>query len=314
MVYIKKTLNKGMLFAVIAIPILAVLLTTNHDGNALKTPFINEVIARAEDIPEWRFFTHFQFVFFNHRELLSSESNLYTTIIGIIFWACYVLWLKKTGAKKGSLEVAAGVFTFFFLAFHIVFPAYLERYFVPVIFSFLLSMTSSATNLKRQQRTFFIGCILLIASFNLHQITINKPKIVFDSAEYYTSTIIKEKINPEKKYLIVSPYPETITYYYEKKELEIKSVREIKEASNCDSLDCAFEYFNQKESLVLIPYNSLFDWGMGGSYDDSLRHWYEEIGLYELGNYIRQNQLCIFSKKEFPEKYTYAIIYQICKE
>ncbi len=314
-----KIAKQSMVFAALALPILFALLTRNDTGSIVNTPFLTEVFTRKDDVPEWRFIFNFPFAIFYLPDYLLMKTSVYMGIVGFLFWLVF-LHSRDRLKKIDFIARSAMLFSILFLVFHIFFPAYLERYFVPSIFAFAIFFNSWIGQFKFDQKSklVLLGCWLFLVIYNLTKIFPNgviNPKLVFDNADYYAAQTIKQNISASKSYLIVSPYPETISYYYREHEnINLVSINKLKELSECDDLDCAIKHFEMNETnKILIPYSSFFEWGMNGNYDNSLRKWYEEIGLYELGEFIFDGNLCLWQKKNWPQKYIKVRIYETCE-
>lgn len=304
-------IKHSLLFAVSALPILFVLLRQNETKEAMNTPFLTEVFARIEDIPEERFFTHFPFALLSYQELTLSNQSLFKIFLGSAFWFLFIFKLHKNIKKNKKLILFSTAFTILFLIFHICFPAYLERYFVPTLFTFSFSILLITGSQSKLFKSIFLILMIVLIAINSRAIFFKKPGIIIESADYITAITIKKIIDSKSDYILLSPYPETIEYYYrDRKNIQISSVIDFKSDNNCDTLECAiYEY---KEKQLIIPYNSLFDWGMTGIYDNSLRKWYESIGFYELGNIIKSKKVCLWHNEEFPRKNTFVKLYKQC--
>lgn len=313
-----KIIRQNLLFSVIALPILFILLTRNETAQIASTPFLVEVKNRMEDIPEMRFLTHFPFALFYQGSQLMADQSQFSIIFGTTFWLLILLqyssWKKTEIFSKTSL-----FFCVLFLGFHTLFPAYLSRYFVPSILTFIVFAGTWLNQIKLNKKTTFliiIGIFLVLIRnyqtiFPNHRVN---PKLVFDNAEYYTAELIKKNVLPTNKYLLISPYPETLQYYYQKiNNIDFKSVNQLKKESDCADLSCAIEKIDKDYQLV-VPYNSLFKWAMTSSYDHSLKKWYESIGLYELGELILSEKFCLWRNATWPEKYIEVKVYTNCEK
>jgi Gpi18-like mannosyltransferase len=134
-------IKKIIVFFIPAALILTVLMTRNYSKSLLNTPFLIELFQRSEDIPELRFISNFPFTFFYNENYLYAKPNLIIILISIIFYLL-IFFLQKYNFNKNknnNLIKTTLLFSGLFLVFHTLFPAYLERYFTPVIFSFVLS-------------------------------------------------------------------------------------------------------------------------------------------------------------------------------
>ncbi len=311
-------IKKIIVFFIPATVILTVLMTRNYSRNFLNTPFLVELFQRSGDIPELRFISNFPFTLFYNENYLYAKPNLIIIFISVIFYLL-IFFLQKYNFNKNknnNLIKTTLLFSGLFLVFHTLFPAYLERYFTPVIFSFVLSTTLAVKNLKNNFKKILIVITLVICIINFWKIlpnfTVNN-QYVFCSHDYSTAQSIQNKIQKDQQqYVILSPYPETLEYYYKNNSnISLISVKNIEKISNQDNLaNSIVEYEKMHNTKVIIPYNNLLDWGIYGEYDNSLRSWYESIGLYRLGNFINSEKSCLWYQ-EGPD-YDFTRVYTHC--
>lgn len=309
-------IKKIVVFFIPAIIILTVLMTRNYSRNLLDTPFLIELSQRSRDIPELRFITNFPFTFFYNENYLHNNLNFIIIVVTIVFYLLTFLLQKHSFNKNNSLIQTTLLFSGLFLVFHAFFPAYLERYFTPVVFSFVLSTALAVKNLKNNFKKIFIIIVLIICIINFWRIfpnlTINNQYVLY-SHDYSTAQSIQNKIQKDQQhYLILSPYPETLGYYYEgNPKISLVSVKDIKEINKQASLaDNISEYEKANNKKVIIPYNTLLDWGINGEYDNSLREWYKSIGLYTLGDFINSERSCLWYQEGPPDDFTR--VYTLC--
>lgn len=302
----KKSLRKVFLFLTLALPIMLIILSRNNSNSVLSNPFIAEVLQRKEDIPELRFISNIPFAFFYNKNYLLNKATLLSSLISVFFYLIIFLFIKKSSNSGERLTKTSLIFSILWLLFHALFPAYLERYFVPVIFSFIISITILINKQHHLVKKLFIIFLLIISLINFWKIAPNfkiDNKYLIYSSDYFTAQSILAKTQNDQKYTLLSPYPETLTYYYKNSQnISLISVNKIKEITDLDSLvDSITEYEKETNQIILIPYNNLLDWGIFGDYDNSLRKWYKSIGLYELGNFIYSDSSCLWHEEKWPD-------------
>lgn len=316
---LKKSIKIIATFLIPALPIMFILLSRNYSNSVLSTPFLLELFERSEDIPELRFLSNLPFAFFYNKNFLFNGSNLITIVISIIFYLILFFLIRNNQKNNSYLAKISLLFTIFWLIFHALFPAYLERYFVPTIFSLILSITLLMKNQHHLLKKIFFVILLITSIFNFLKIAphlkIDNQYVMY-SPDYFTALSIKTKTqNNEQQYTILSPYPETIAYYYKNSHnISLISIKEIKRITNLDNLANSITEFekitNQK---IIIPYNNLLKWGIFGDYDNSLRKWYESIDLYELGDYIYSNNSCLWHEENYDkDQYINVKLYIPC--
>ena len=312
----KLSIKYMLLFSIFALPLLYFILTTNSSGTILGTPFLVEVAERMEDIPELRFFTHFPFSLLYMPKFLQAAQGIWYAIIGLLFWG--VLSMKVfPKISKNKLAVTSLIFTFIYIAFHACFPGYLERYFVPIIFSFILVIGLLVKSLDSKQ--YKIGLIVLISAIiNNTWIIVpwwSKAELLDLSSDYYAAQSILRNTTSNREYVILTPYPETLKYYYRgHKNIKFLSVLEIKELTNCKDLSCATKKYSQNHnSQIIMLYTSIYRWGMTGSYDISLKRWYDDIGFYELGDFMLSDKSCLWYKRQWKGEYVTLEVYRPCE-
>ena len=311
-------LKYSVLFLSIALPILFILFSQNAYGSISQTPFLVEVFQRKEDIPEFRFFSHFLFSLYNFKFLLLSPRSIFFDILGLFFWSASFILLVKKNKKQTPLMLTTLVFSFLYLLFHSLFPAYLERYFVPGIFSFILFLVLSPRLISKKFAIIIIFLLSFIILDNFYRIAsgiLNYPNQFSSGPDYFTAQSIIDHADFRKKYVIVSPYPETLVYYYKKMpNIKIISVEEIKRSTNCKDITCAIENYSveNNQEKIIIPYNNLFSWGMSGNYDEALRKWYVMIGLFELGHYLKSDKTCLWYEQNWQKQFLNLRVYAPC--
>ncbi|MFH1899981.1 MAG: hypothetical protein ABIJ83_01775 [Patescibacteria group bacterium] len=311
----KLSIKYTLLFFIIALPLLFIILTTNSYGTILDTPFLVEVVERMEDIPETRFFTHFLFSLWYVPRFLLAKQNIWYVLTGFLFWI--LLFLRAIPKiSKNKLALTSFLFSLFYIAFHACFPAYLERYLVPIIFSFILTMGLSVKNLTiHQQRICLIIFVAIIFNNTWHILPQwRKAKLLGISSDYYAAQSILRNTDDNQEYTILTPYPETLYYYYRgQSNIKLISVLEIKELTNCKDLICATNKYSQEfDSQVIMLYTSIYKWGMTGNYDTSLKRWYEDISFYELGDFIFSEKSCLWYKRQWEGEYVTLEVYKLC--
>jgi len=139
------------------------------------------------------------------------------------------------------------------------------------------------------------------------------------SSDYFTAQSIQNKVKGnQQQYTLLSPYPETIVYYYKNsRNISLISVEKIKKLSTSNNLaNSIAEYEKNTNRNIIIPHNNLLDWGISGNYDNSLRKWYESIGLYELRDFIYSSDSCLWYEEKWPDyvegQYIYLKFYLPC--
>ncbi len=312
---LKDLLKKVLIFLIPAMILLSILMTRNPSNSFFGTPFLVEVSQRSSDIPELRFIINFPFAFFYKQRLLFSRVSFIKITVAFVFYLL-VFFLQKNNKKSNNLIKSSLLFTCLFLIFHTFFPAYLERYFVPALFSFVLSISLSIKNSSSNLKKVFIFILLIIITTNfwkgLQKFFINEYNI-FYSHDYFTAQSIKNKITiDQQKYIILSPYPETLEYYYsDRQDISLITVEEIEQNNVYSNLADAIAKYEEINNIkILIPYNNIFDWGIHGKYDNSLRKWYETIGLYRLGDFINSDKSCLWYE-EGPS-HNFTKVYILC--
>jgi 4-amino-4-deoxy-L-arabinose transferase-like glycosyltransferase len=314
----KKLILSSLFFLLPAVYILSVLLLQNNSQTVTGTPFFQEVIARKDDLPEFRFFTNLGFIVLPFLSTIFYPqfgyllSILLVCLLGVVlFYNTKLIYLFK--ADKNKTVFITLLFSLFYLVFHMCFPAYLERYMVPIIFllSYVFIVSISQLN-SRKSIVFGFANIFILTVINVNSLyPIYKLEQKLASSDYYIPVAIAELIDNSEKYLVITPYPQTQAYYFRNlKNVELISVIDFKAKNDCDDLGCAFA--SMKSTNLLVPYSGYFDWGMYGTYDISLRRWYEDIGLYELGEYIKDGKLCELYFKDYPPYYVWIAIYSLC--
>ncbi|MBT3249556.1 MAG: hypothetical protein HN846_04800 [Candidatus Pacebacteria bacterium] len=312
----KLSLKYLLLFSILALPLLYIILTTNSQGTIADAPFLVEVVERIEDVPELRFFTHFPFSLLYIPGFLLSGQSIWYEIFGFLFWSTFFIKVVPR-ISKNKLALIALIFTFSYMVFHACFPAYLERYLVPIIFSFSLVLSLFVKNLTDSQKKVSLIIFILVILNNVWIIFPwwNKAKLMSLSSDYYAAQSILENTRNDGEYTILTPYPETLAYYYrDHSNIKLLSVLEIKKLTNCDDLYCATEkYSNESDSQIIMLYTSIYKWGMTGDYDSSLRRWYDDIGFYELGDFVFSEKSCLWYKNQWEGEYVTLEAYRICE-
>lgn len=303
----KDSLKKTLIFLVPALPIMLILLSRNDSNSVLNTPFLIEVFQRKEDIPELRFVSNLPFAFLYIKNYLLNSAVLINYIVSTFFYSMLFFLIKKSPKKSTYLAKISLLFSIFWLLFHALFPAYLERYFVPIIFSLIFSISFLIKHQHQLFKKIFFLILLIISTMNFWKISPNfkiKNQYVLYSSDYFTAQSIQAKIqNTKQRYTLLSPYPETLTYYYKDcQNISLISIKEIKQIADLDNLaNSIAEYEKNNDQKIIIPYNNLLDWGIFGNYDNSLRKWYESIGLYELGDFIYSENSCLWYEENWPD-------------
>lgn len=313
----KKVFLDSLLFIIPAICLLSILLLQNTSQTVVGTPFLQEVIDRQDDLPELRFFTNLSFVlvpfikdyFYPILGYIMSITVLSLMVILTIMTASRT-YLFKT--DKFRVVLVCLLFTFAYLLFHMLFPAYLERYMVPIIFLLSYTFISVITYFQKikVKSVVLAGILFIILVNSMALFSEYMLQQSLASSDFFIPLSISKIIESNKKYLVVTPYPETQIYYFKNLDnVELISVVDLKNRTNCYDLSCAFDSLETVEALV--PYSGYFEWGLTGNYDNSLRRWYEDIGLYELGEYLN-SELCEIHTENFSPYYVSITIYSTC--
>lgn len=312
---LKKSIKYILLFLIIAVPLLFTILTTNSGEIVKDSPFLVEVVQRMEDLPELRFFTHFFFSLAYFPGFLLAEQNFWYICVGILLWSISFIQISPKISKE-KLGVAAFIFTLLYIAFHACFPAYLERYFVPIIFSFILVLGIFLKNLSRRQQQVGLIALIFIIINNIWVIfpSWKAAKFIGLSSDYYASRSIAQETHG-KEYTILTPFPEILEYYYRQQpNIKTLSVVQIKELTSCSDLNCAVKkYSKENNPPIIMLYTSIYDWGMNGNYDISLKRWYENIGFYELGDFIFSEKSCLWYQRQWEGEYITLKVYMPCE-
>jgi len=311
-------LKRTITFSIPGLIILSVLLGQNHGATVTSNPFLVEIAERSEDIPELRFIANIPFaIIYNNYLLHTHNSDLYL-IPACMFWIGIFLIISKSKIDENELFYFSLLFSLSFLMFHIFFPAYAERYFVPTIFGLVFSFALFVKKLTIRYQLLILvvltGVIFNNYYFGIHPVLFGEYRITDKSPDYLTAQSIKKFIDPNSKYLLVSPYPQTLQYYYrDTSNIEFISVRKMKSKTDCTTVECALDKLASDEStFVLIPFNNVFYYGLFLDHDAAVRKWHENIGLFELGDYLHSDNSCVIHQETSQKDQFNLVLYQPC--
>jgi len=323
-----------ILFSIVSLAFLAVLLNQNIGNSVESSPFIVEIFQRKDDVPEFRYFSHLGYAFFMPSHLyfhtFSQGTEILVSVITILilFLVCLRAYLltrnNKKYARTNILLISSLSFSFLYLLLHALFPAFLERYFVPVIYSlsiflsialfYILNFLSVHKILRKAVITvLFIAFVVCVATntYNLKAQYQFEQSII--NSDYGIRLSFSKFYDPSLKYLLVTPYPDVQEYFFsDLSNVEFIAVTDFLARSECSTLDCAFVAFSQPDLVILVPYTGSFDWAMDKEYDNSLVKWYEEIGLFVLGEYINNKKMCFVRSDDMPENLFSVTWYRPC--